>query len=71
VLECDCEASITRRPWPTGGCCAIEGGGEFQVLLIATFICTGKGQRRGAAFVDCGRSCFDSSAPLLEAGGLR
>jgi len=21
--ECDRESSITRRPWPTGGCCAI------------------------------------------------
>jgi hypothetical protein len=21
--ECDREASIMRRPWPTGGCCAI------------------------------------------------
>jgi len=20
VSECDCEASIIRRPWPTGGC---------------------------------------------------
>jgi hypothetical protein len=23
VSECDREASITRRPWPTGGCCAM------------------------------------------------
>jgi hypothetical protein len=23
VSECDREASIMRRPWPTGGCCAI------------------------------------------------
>jgi hypothetical protein len=23
VTECDHEASIMRRPWPTGGCCAI------------------------------------------------
>jgi hypothetical protein len=22
VSECDREASIMRRPWPTGGCCA-------------------------------------------------
>jgi hypothetical protein len=24
VSECDCEASIMRRPWTTGGCCAME-----------------------------------------------
>jgi hypothetical protein len=24
VSECDCEASIMRRPWPTRGCCVIE-----------------------------------------------
>ena len=22
---CDCEASVTRRPWPTSGCCAMGG----------------------------------------------
>jgi hypothetical protein len=25
VSECDCEASIMRRPWPTGGCRAMGG----------------------------------------------
>jgi hypothetical protein len=25
VSECDREASIMRRPWPTGGCCATGG----------------------------------------------
>ena len=25
--ECDCEASITRRPWPTRGSCAVGGRG--------------------------------------------
>ena len=24
VTECDREASIMRRPWPTSGCCAVE-----------------------------------------------
>jgi hypothetical protein len=24
VSECDREASIIRRPWPTRGCCAVE-----------------------------------------------
>jgi hypothetical protein len=23
VSECDREASIMRRPWPTGGCCSM------------------------------------------------
>jgi hypothetical protein len=26
--ECDREASTVRRPWPTGGCWAIAGGGN-------------------------------------------
>jgi hypothetical protein len=26
VSECDREASIMRRPWPTGGCCVMGGG---------------------------------------------
>ena len=26
VPECDREASIVRKPWPTGGCCAMGGG---------------------------------------------
>jgi hypothetical protein len=25
VSECDREASIMKRPWPTRGCCAIGG----------------------------------------------
>jgi len=28
VSECDNEASVMRRPWPTGGCCVIGGGGD-------------------------------------------
>ena len=24
VSECDCEALIMRRPWPTWGCCAVK-----------------------------------------------
>ena len=24
LIECDCEASIMRRPWPTGGCCDMQ-----------------------------------------------
>jgi hypothetical protein len=30
VSECDREASIRRRPWPIGGCCARE---EEDILL--------------------------------------
>jgi hypothetical protein len=36
VVECDYEALIMRRPWPTGGCCTIGGGGianEYPVQL--------------------------------------
>ena len=28
VFECDREALIMRRPWPTGGSCAMGAGGE-------------------------------------------
>jgi hypothetical protein len=31
VSECDAEASIVRRPWPTGGCCTV-GGKMFCVI---------------------------------------
>ena len=29
VSECDREASITKRCWPTKGCCAMEGVGDL------------------------------------------
>jgi hypothetical protein len=29
VSECDREALIMRRPWPTGGCCAIKNNRIF------------------------------------------
>jgi hypothetical protein len=29
--ECDCEATIMRRPWPTTGCVARGGGGGRYV----------------------------------------
>jgi hypothetical protein len=32
VSECDLEASITRRSWPTGGCYAM-GKNKFQLKL--------------------------------------
>ena len=33
------EASITRRPWPTRGCCAMgQGGGGGNLLHITSFI---------------------------------
>jgi len=25
---CDREASVTRRPWPTRGCCSMGAGGD-------------------------------------------
>jgi hypothetical protein len=30
-MECDCEASIMRRVWPTSGCCAM---GKKEVHMI-------------------------------------
>jgi hypothetical protein len=30
VSECDRETSIMRRPWPTGGCCAMGADMEFS-----------------------------------------
>lgn len=30
--ECDREASIIRRPWPTTGSCAMRGGGGEGVF---------------------------------------
>ena len=30
--ECDHEASIMRRPWPTRGCCAMRDGGGTSFL---------------------------------------
>jgi hypothetical protein len=34
VSECDCEASIMSRSWPTRGCCAI-GKNYMEVLIFA------------------------------------
>ena len=33
VSECDREASVMRRPWPTRGCCAIGRGGGIRGQL--------------------------------------
>ena len=33
VSECNREASIMRRPWPTGGCCAMVKTGTSIVDL--------------------------------------
>jgi hypothetical protein len=44
VSECDREASIMRRPWPTGGCCALWGGGgrnrivHFVALSVSNYL---------------------------------
>jgi len=34
VSECDCEASRMRRPWPTGGCCAMVNS-KFQCSCVS------------------------------------
>jgi hypothetical protein len=36
VSECDREASIMRRPWPTRDCCAMEKTKEISPLLFIT-----------------------------------
>ena len=35
VSECDREASIMRRPWPTRGCCATE---EKCIILYMSYV---------------------------------
>jgi hypothetical protein len=37
VSECDCVASIMRRPWPTRDCCAL-GGGAMNFISTANQI---------------------------------
>jgi len=42
VIECDHEASITRRAWPDGCCCTMGGGGianEYPVQLNKHHMC--------------------------------
>jgi hypothetical protein len=41
VSECDCEALIKRRPWPSKGLLRREGGGGIMKLMIniATSVC--------------------------------
>ena len=47
MSECDREASITRGPWPTGGCCAMEKkrrivwsirGADIQFVILVLLI---------------------------------
>jgi hypothetical protein len=37
MSECDREASIMRRPWPTRGCCAIGGKKEKFLHRLEAF----------------------------------
>ena len=37
VSECDREASIMRRPWPTGGCCAM-GKIETKIKKVDKYV---------------------------------
>jgi hypothetical protein len=37
VSECDREASIMTRPWPTGGCCTV-GGKKINAARFACYI---------------------------------
>ena len=38
MSECDGEAWIMRRSWPTGSCCALEGERIIQLLYITNII---------------------------------
>ena len=42
VFGCDCEASILRRPWPTGGCCVVvkKLTGRSRDIKCILFHCT-------------------------------
>jgi len=42
VFECGCEASIMRRPWPTGGCCVVEKKNTVRLrdIKCILFHCT-------------------------------
>jgi hypothetical protein len=39
MSECDCEASIMRRPWPTRGCCAMETTNDKINLFSNAYVC--------------------------------
>ena len=36
--ECDGEASVKKRPWPTRGCCAVEGEKKNSELVYAALV---------------------------------
>jgi hypothetical protein len=40
VSECDREASTVRRPWPTRGCCPMEGKIKNKILdlVVSPFV---------------------------------
>jgi hypothetical protein len=40
VSECDREASIMMRPWPTRGCCAIKKIIRITVYMFTTYFGT-------------------------------
>ena len=46
VSECDREASIMRRPWPTGGCCAMGRGALKKPAYVVDRI---RNTRRGSS----------------------
>ena len=38
VSECDREASIMMRPWPTRGCCSLRGGVRICIFSLSDVI---------------------------------
>jgi hypothetical protein len=45
VSECDLEASIIRRPWPTGGCCTMGRKNAIMCLTCLDFCANGHENR--------------------------
>jgi hypothetical protein len=62
VSECDREASIMKRPWPTGGCCAVGKNGLKQGDVPSWAIITEE-----VANYDYVTNCFAKCWVFLEA----
>ena len=54
MSECDREASIMRRPWPTGGCCAMK---YYYILLERSVLNRTRVERHRAQIIVRTGSC--------------
>ena len=67
VSECDREASIMSRPWPTGGCSAMEGRKIIIIIIIIIpYIIISKSETTSEGGVRQGRNC--SEKPMNTTG---